>query len=163
MNDPSTELANAAAHGGGLNYLITAATVLGSTIAGAVAGTLRYGDRIKDAEKKVDDFDKRLTAMVQKTEALGDALAEACAEIKAAGDRYSIVPVPEADLRRMAEGVVDSKMAGFHVELKIAREDIARLRDDASARERDGNEKWEALNRVLGRLEQASKTLLGGA
>jgi len=104
--------------------------------------------------------------MESKADALRDELAEAKAENRATGERLSIVPVsapiPEAELRRVAEGVVEGKVAGFKVELQIAREEIARLRDDASAREREGSEKWEALNRVLGRLENASKTLLGG-
>lgn len=167
MSDPSTQLSEAAANApASLNYLITAATVLGSTIAGAVAGTLKYGDRIKDAEKKVDEYGARLVAMEAKADSMRDELAEAKAESKAAGERLSAFghapAIPEAELRRLADGIIEGKVAGFRVELQVAKEEIARLRDDAGAREREGSEKWEALNRVLGRLENASKTLLGG-
>lgn len=166
MTDPSTQLTEAASQApAGMQYLMTVATLLGSTIAGAVAGTLRYGDRIKDAEKKVEAFEVKLIAIEAKADALRDELAEARAESRAASEKLATVapvPVPEGELRRVAEGIVEGKVAGLRVEIQYARGEIERLRSDAATRDREGNEKWEGLNRLLGRLESATETLLGG-
>lgn len=168
MADPTTQLTDAVSHApNAMSALITTATVIGSAVAGVIAGTLKYGDRLKEAEKRVETAEARLTKVESEATALKDRLEEFKREMQeaVAADlrteiRAEMARAP-ASMQVEIQRIVDQVTSGLRADLVHAKEDIGRLRADAMQAARDGSEKWEGLSRTLGRLEQATK-IMGG-
>jgi molecular chaperone GrpE (heat shock protein) len=168
MADPTTQLSDAVNHApNAMNAVLAIATLFGGTIAGAITGTLKYGERLREAEKKVEAAEAKIAKVEGEAGALRDRLEEFKRELQEnvlndlrAEIRAEMTRAP-ASMQAEIQRIVDQVASGLRADLTHAKDDINRLRADAQQAARDGSEKWEGLSRTLGRLEQATK-ILGG-